>query len=48
MVMIDAAQWQPTVAALLRVVDTEAFPLSQLDASVNRILTAKGLSVCSS
>jgi beta-N-acetylhexosaminidase len=48
MVMIDAGQWQATLTALQRVVDSEAFPLSRLDASVNRILIAKGLTVCTS
>jgi len=46
MAMIDAAQWQPSLAALMRQADTQALPLSQIDASVSRILTAKGLRVC--
>jgi len=46
MAMIDAAQWQPALAALVRQADTQALPLSQVDASVTRVLTAKGLRVC--
>lgn len=46
MAMIDAADWPSTVAALQQAVDSGTLPLAQVDTSVGRILTAKGLDVC--
>lgn len=46
MVMIDAAAWSSTLAALEQAVASGALPLSGVNASVDRILTAKGLRVC--
>ena len=47
MVMIDASQWSATVNALVQAVTGGRLPLAQVNASVNRILAAKGLAVCS-
>ena len=41
MVMIDASQWLPTLAAVEQAVSSGALPLAQIDASVERILAAK-------
>jgi beta-N-acetylhexosaminidase len=46
MVMISSTQWQATLSALQSAVSSGALPLSQLNDSVGRILTAKGISVC--
>ncbi len=47
MVMIDSSEWSPTVSALSQAVSSGALSLGQLDASVTRILRAKGITVCS-
>jgi beta-N-acetylhexosaminidase len=46
MVMIDSSQWQPTVTALEQAINAGDLPLAQVDASVARILTTKGLQTC--
>jgi beta-N-acetylhexosaminidase len=43
MAMIDADQWSASVGALSAAVTTGALPAAQLDASVSRILAAKGI-----
>ena len=45
MAMIDASQWSATVSALSEAVNRGGLPLANLDASVNRILAAKGIAV---
>ncbi len=45
MAMIDASQWSATVSALSKAVNSGKLPLANLDASVNRILAAKGIIV---
>jgi beta-N-acetylhexosaminidase len=45
MAMIDASQWSATVSALSQAVNTGRLPVANLDASVNRILAAKGIIV---
>jgi beta-glucosidase-like glycosyl hydrolase len=47
MVMIDALAWQPTLGALERAVSSGALPLAAVNASVTRIVAAKGLQMCS-
>ena len=47
MAMIDANQWSATVNALTQAVSRGGLPLGQLDASLSRILAAKGITVCS-
>lgn len=42
MVMIDAADWMPTLSALEQAVDNGELPLATVDTSVERILSAKG------
>ena len=46
MVMIDSSQWSATVTALQNAISGGALPLDQVNDSVSRILTAKGISVC--
>jgi beta-N-acetylhexosaminidase len=46
MVMIHSDAWQPTLSALQRAVASGALPISSVNASVTRILKAKGLPVC--
>ena len=46
MVMINSAQWQPTLNALQSAVSSGALPMSRVNQAVSRILTAKALSVC--
>lgn len=48
MVMIDASSWSATVEALGQAVADGRLPLSSVDASVSRILTAKGVPRCAS
>jgi beta-N-acetylhexosaminidase len=48
MVMIQSSAWQPTLTALQNAVNAGSIPVSRLNASVTRILQAKGISVCSS
>ena len=47
MAMIDAAQWSATFDALAQAVTSGGLPLAQVDASINRILAAKGITICS-
>jgi hypothetical protein len=47
MAMIDAGQWSAAVNALAQAVASHGLSLAQVDASVDRILTAKGITVCS-
>lgn len=46
MPMVDASTWQPAVQALVQALSSGALPRSQADASVTRILAAKGVPVC--
>ncbi len=46
MVMIDVGSWADALAALEDAVNSGALPLSQVDASVMRILAAKGVPIC--
>lgn len=46
MVMIHDYAWQSTLDALKQAVNSGALPISQVNASVTRILHAKGLPVC--
>jgi hypothetical protein len=47
MAMIDAGQWSATVNALAQAVTSGGLPVAQINASINRILAAKGVAVCS-
>ncbi len=46
MAMIDVTQWQPTLAALEQALSHGSISVAAVDASVARILAAKGLSTC--
>lgn len=46
MPMVDASTWEPTVQAIVQALSDGGLPRSQADASVTRILAAKGISVC--
>src|SRR5262249_46907757 len=46
MAMIDASAWQATLSALVGAVSAGSLSLGQVDASVLRILGAKGVAVC--
>jgi beta-glucosidase-like glycosyl hydrolase len=46
MVMIDPSEWTATVAALTQAVDSGAISTAALDASVDRIASAKGVEIC--
>ena len=46
MVIIDAPEWQATLTALEQAVSRGALPLTSIDASVYRILAAKGSRMC--
>jgi hypothetical protein len=46
MVIINASLLQPTLVALGEAVNSGALPLSQVNASVTRILVTKGLNIC--
>ena len=46
MVMIDSSAWNATLAALEQAVNTGALPPAVVNASVSRILAAKGLRPC--
>ncbi|HML01133.1 MAG TPA: glycoside hydrolase family 3 N-terminal domain-containing protein [Acidimicrobiales bacterium] len=48
MVMIDVSSWTDTLHALEQAVSSGALPLSSVDASVSRILSAKGVARCAS
>jgi hypothetical protein len=47
MAMIDAGAWAPTVNALSQAVNGGRLSLANVNASVGRILAAKGITVCS-
>jgi beta-glucosidase-like glycosyl hydrolase len=47
MAMIDAGQWSATVNALAEAAVSGGLPLAQVNASIDRILAAKGITVCS-
>ena len=46
MAMVDASTWQPVAQALVQALSNGGLSRANLDASVGRILAAKGLSVC--
>jgi beta-N-acetylhexosaminidase len=46
MPMVDAATWQPAAGALVHALTNGTIPRLQANASVTRILEAKGVSVC--
>lgn len=48
MPMVDASTFQPVVGALVQALDDGAIPRAQADASVGRILAAKGVALCAS
>jgi hypothetical protein len=47
MAMIDAGQWSASVSALAQAVTTGGLPIARVNASIDRILAAKGITVCS-
>ena len=46
MAMVDASTWQPVLQALAQALSDGALVRPQVDASVSRILAAKGVAVC--
>ncbi len=46
MAMVDASTWEPVVGALVHALSQDAIPRAQADASVARVLAAKGVAVC--
>ncbi len=46
MAMVDASTWEPVVDALVHAFSQDAIPRAQVEASVARVLAAKGVTVC--
>lgn len=47
MAMVYAATWQPTLTAVEQAMGSGSIPVSSADASVGRVLAAKGVTTCS-
>jgi len=46
MPMVDASTWQPVLQAIVQALGNGSLPVAQADASVGRILRAKGVTIC--